>query len=519
MQVSLETSYIQGLMTIGLQKVLQVHRVRFSCLLLHLCCLVGGAFELPVLLASSFPYTLSSKSSNSLQMQSSGEPTRCARQGCNQMTSTTQNVDVCSFCNKDSRLRSRLYRTPATAADKLCPLHFSEYNTLFKCNPRDAFHIEVDENTGCIDFVSNIKDGVTKIPERTLSIIECTHNKDCFQIVSATFKGKAIPQSELENVFPSEFTSLGKRSRNFISGTYVEISKLRDQFFCSEQVAKMVTTHSASASNDLLPPFLISLEGNIGAGKSTLLGKLRELHPDWHFIDEPVDTWTSLKNDNGESLLEIFYADKKRWSYTFQNCALLSRFNLIEEAVKNNNTAVVGNGKRKVFVTERCLDTDDKVFAKMLREDGSLCSLEHELYQKWFHLLQETATPLSAIIYVDTNPDICLERIAKRGRSGEDGIPLEYLKALDKAQRTWIETTDIPVLNVSAFPSPENVGDFIDRLSTVVPSNEENKENESPMARVVNTPMSVDVPVRSVILNNKEDNFTSRQPFQDINAQ
>ena len=27
----------------------------------------------------------------------------------------------------------------------------------------------------------------------------------------------------------------------------------------------------------------------------TLLSKLRELHPDWHFIDEPVDTWTSLK--------------------------------------------------------------------------------------------------------------------------------------------------------------------------------------------------------------------------------
>ena len=517
-------SQSHGLMTIGLQRVITDHRFRLIYLLLYLCTLPGGAFDPSVLFASSFLVSASSKASISLRMQSSGEsklPSACcARQNCNQVVLPSDSADVVSFCCQDDRLRSRLYRTPVAVTDRLCPYHFSEYNSLFKCNDCDPFHIEVDDNTGCIDFVSNAKDGISKVPERTLSIIECSHNKDCFQIISATYKGRAILLSELENVFPTEFTSLGKRSRNFISGTYVEMRKLRDHFFCSEQIAKMTThSHAVNTNSDSLPPFLISLEGNIGAGKSTLLGKLRELHPDWHFIDEPVDTWTSLKNDDGESLLEIFYADKKRWSYTFQNCALLSRYNLIEEAVKSNNTVVAGGNKRKVFVTERCLDTDDKVFAKMLREDGSLCALEHELYQKWFCLLQQTATPLSAIVYVDTDPNTCLERIAKRGRSGEDSIPLEYLKALDKTQRAWMQTTNIPVLNLTAFPSPAEVGEFVERLSTVVPSNEENKENESPMARAINTPMSVDVPIRSVILNNKDDDFTSRRPFEDINAQ
>lgn len=518
----METSaHFLDLMTVELHTVLPDRRYRPTYFIIYLLTLAGGVFEFPVLFASS----LLPKTSTSVQMQSSGESTFpnscCARQVCNLIVPIPENTDDVPFCCRDDRLRARLYRTPAAAADRLCPFHFSEYSTLFQCNARDAFHIDVDENTGCIDFVSNCKDGISKIPERTLSIIECSHNKDCFQIVSATCNGIAIPISELENVFPSEFTSLGKRSRNFISGTYVEMSKLRDKFFCSEQIAKMATaaSHTSNARKDPLPPFLISLEGNIGAGKSTLLGKLRELHPDWHFIDEPVDTWTSLKNDDGESLLEIFYADKKRWSYTFQNCALLSRYNLIEEAVRSNNTVVAGGNKRKVFVTERCLDTDDKVFAKMLREDGSLCALEHELYQKWFNLLQQTATPLSAIVYVDTDPNTCLERIAKRGRSGEDGIPLEYLKALDKTQRAWVQTTDIPVLNLTAFPSPADVGEFVERLSTVVPSKEENKENESPMARVINTPMSVDVPIRSVVLNNKDDNLSSRQPFRDINAQ
>ena len=101
----------------------------------------------------------------------------------------------------------------------------------------------------------------------------------------------------------------------------------------------------------------------------------------------------------------------------------------------------------------------------MLREDGSLCSLEHELYKKWFALIEENATPLSAILYVDTDPKTCLERIAKRGRTGEESIPLEYLQSLDKTQRAWVENTSVPVLNVTGFPSASEVGKFIDSLN------------------------------------------------------
>ena len=73
------------------------------------------------------------------------------------------------------------------------------------------------------------------------------------------------------------------------------------------------------------PPVLISIEGNIGSGKSTLLKKLRERHANWNFIDEPVESWMSLRHSNGKSLLELFYEDKHRWAYTFQNTAILTR--------------------------------------------------------------------------------------------------------------------------------------------------------------------------------------------------
>lgn len=36
--------------------------------------------------------------------------------------------------------------------------------------------------------------------------------------------------------------------------------------------------------------------------------------------------------------------------------------------------------------------------------------------------------PLSGIIYLKCEPEICMERIKKRNRKGEESIPLEYLR-------------------------------------------------------------------------------------------
>ena len=196
---------------------------------------------------------------------------------------------------------------------------------------------------------------------------------------------------------------------------------------------------------------LVSIEGNIGAGKSTLLDALRDSNKDWVFIDEPVKDWGTFKNEAGESMLEVFYKDRRRWSYTFQNCALLTRYQCIEEAVRRHGSGpVLGGGnevqttKRRVFITERCLETDYYVFTKMLREDGSLDKLEFDLYERWFKQLKRTSTPLSGIVHVATSPEISAQRIIKRGREGEQSIDLNYLRALDKYQRAWIDSGTVP---------------------------------------------------------------------------
>jgi deoxycitidine kinase len=197
------------------------------------------------------------------------------------------------------------------------------------------------------------------------------------------------------------------------------------------------------------PPLLVSIEGNIGAGKSTVIDRLKLINPTWVFIEEPVGVWSDLVNEDNESLLEIFYQDRKRWSYTFQNYALLTRFKNIEAAVAQNSVNSQGQGKRQVFVTERCLETDYHVFTKMLHADRSINKLEYELYQQWFAQLKKSATPLSAIIHINTTSEDCVARIAKRGRTGEEGIQIEYLQALHKHQMDWIQAGFVPCLRTN----------------------------------------------------------------------
>jgi deoxyadenosine/deoxycytidine kinase len=211
---------------------------------------------------------------------------------------------------------------------------------------------------------------------------------------------------------------------------------------------------------------IISLDGNIGAGKSTLLAEIRKSIPDLHVVDEPVGQWTALKNGTGKNLLELFYEDKKRWAYTFQNCAILTRLKNIKEAVEELDT----NGKGpQVILTERSVLTDKYVFAQMLRESGDIDDLEWELYDSWFSIFSKQHQ-VNGIIYLSTSSTTSKDRIHIRNRQGEDRIQLDYLNALDRQHKQWIESTDIPVLTLSTEPGAslenniQNIRDFIQQL-------------------------------------------------------
>lgn len=181
-------------------------------------------------------------------------------------------------------------------------------------------------------------------------------------------------------------------------------------------------------------PEIYSLDGNIGSGKSTFLAYLKE-----HFgkiifgrsivyLKEPVDVWESIKDSNDDTILKKFYEDQKRYSFSFQMMAYISRLSLLQKAVRENPDSII--------ITERCVHTDKNVFAKMLYDSGMIEEIEYKIYLQWFDNFIEEL-PLSGIIYMDTPPEVCHERIKKRDRDGET-IPIDYLVSCDKYHKEWM---------------------------------------------------------------------------------
>uniref|UniRef100_A0A6C0D7R5 Deoxynucleoside kinase domain-containing protein n=1 Tax=viral metagenome TaxID=1070528 RepID=A0A6C0D7R5_9ZZZZ len=173
-------------------------------------------------------------------------------------------------------------------------------------------------------------------------------------------------------------------------------------------------------------PIFASIEGNIGSGKSTLLSNLKNHFKNDNrivFIKEPVDEWAKIRDSQGSTMLEKFYQDQSKYAFSFQMMAYISRLSTFKTAISENPQATI-------FITERSLDTDKYVFARMLFDDFKIEDVNYQIYNTWFELFANEY-PIHKIIYVKTDPEICYERISKRSRTGEDCIPIDYLKKCD----------------------------------------------------------------------------------------
>jgi len=172
--------------------------------------------------------------------------------------------------------------------------------------------------------------------------------------------------------------------------------------------ASMTTSASASFRR---PPVIISFDGNIGSGKSTKVKDIEKYYTeqgrnDVIFIQEPVDAWNSVVDENGVTILSNYYKDQKRFAFRLQMLAYISRLSLLRDAVKKGY---------KYIITERCVGTDRNVFSKMLYDKGDIEHDEYIIYQKWYDEFI-TDVPISAIVYIKASPETCLQRVNIRAR-------------------------------------------------------------------------------------------------------
>jgi deoxyadenosine/deoxycytidine kinase len=225
---------------------------------------------------------------------------------------------------------------------------------------------------------------------------------------------------------------------------------------------------TSSATTATTAPVIISVDGNIGSGKSTKVRDLENYYKekgrtDVIFIQEPVDSWNSVVDENGVTILSNYYKNQKKFAFRLQMLAYISRLSLLRDAVKKGY---------KYIITERCVGTDKNVFSKMLYDKGDIEHDEYIIYTKWYEEFISDV-PIGAIVYIKASPETCLERVNIRAREGEN-IPLEYLKECDKYHDDWINSEHIPKLVIDAdidlHKNPEANVRILEQIDTFITS-------------------------------------------------
>jgi deoxyadenosine/deoxycytidine kinase len=124
--------------------------------------------------------------------------------------------------------------------------------------------------------------------------------------------------------------------------------------------------------------------------------------------------------------------------------AYISRLAILRESVRDimgkiHKQSSCENNKY-IIITERSLYTDKYVFAKMLYDQGKIEDVKYQIYLNWFDEFAKDF-PVNDVIYVNTDPEKCYERIHKRARVGEEVIPLAYLKSCHEYHNSFLDET------------------------------------------------------------------------------
>jgi deoxyadenosine/deoxycytidine kinase len=181
----------------------------------------------------------------------------------------------------------------------------------------------------------------------------------------------------------------------------------------------------------------IAIAGNIGVGKSTL-ALLLSRRLGWEPFLEAVE-------DN--PYLADFYQDMERWSFHSQIYFLSRRLRHHWELLQHANPVI----------QDRTVYEDAEVFAQNLYQQGLMSERDYRSYRELYEVVTAVLPPPDLIIYLRASVPVLLERIRKRGRPYEKGIPSVYLEQLNRLYEIWIARFSLcPVLSI-----PSDDMDFV----------------------------------------------------------
>jgi deoxyadenosine/deoxycytidine kinase len=171
----------------------------------------------------------------------------------------------------------------------------------------------------------------------------------------------------------------------------------------------------------------IVVEGPIGVGKTSLARYLAD--------DLGARLLVEVVEEN--PFLARFYEDPRRYAFQTETFFLLSRFRQHSELAQ-----------APLFQTHTVADyVFDKTF---LFASLTLTGDEFELYRELFEQLRSRLPLPDLVVYLRAQPDVLLERIAKRGRPFETEIAADYLERITAAYDEFFARWHTPVKVIDA---------------------------------------------------------------------
>jgi len=185
---------------------------------------------------------------------------------------------------------------------------------------------------------------------------------------------------------------------------------------------------------------IIVIDGNIGSGKTTVI---RSLKNEYNCVEEAVDEWAPY--------LEQFYKDMNKNSLLFQ-------MKVLQHHMKN---------KQDIFkIVERSPLSCIHIFGKNLLDNNQLSNLDIKLL---IDMNTDFGWYPQNIIYINTPPRVCYERIHERSRENEI-IPLSYLESIDKLYNDLYisKTTNFNIPNIHIVDGTKNKDDLLTDIKNII---------------------------------------------------
>ena len=183
------------------------------------------------------------------------------------------------------------------------------------------------------------------------------------------------------------------------------------------------------------------IEGNIGSGKTSLTKMLSE---SWN-------TRTMLETFDENPFLPKFYEQPDRFAFPLELSFLAERFHQ-----KKSELSQIDLFQPKL-ISDYLFDKS-LIFAKInLPED------EFNLYNTLFQIIHERLPKPDLVVFLHCLPERAMENIAKRGRSYEKAIKLEYLQEINNGYLSHFNgfrKNDALIINTSAMDFVNNEEDY-----------------------------------------------------------